>query len=598
MTPEELAALLAQVEGAEALTDDELADLTEQLRAAAVELLTTEDGVAPSNEAIAQAQDISEKLTALDAISTARQEDADARATQAADLLAQLTASDDDGEDEGEDGETATAEGDSTDDAETEAEVEAESDDDAEATTETEVEVEAEVEPIAASNPPAAAPPAPARVPGRVTRVARRAPDLAPRRREVANQGSLVLRASANVPGIAAGQMLETPEQIGTAFGEALKASQGYRGPRVNIPIATLGNMMNPREIFGEERTLDRDTQRNRQKIEAVTSPAALRASGGVCAPAPIDYSVPIIGTDARPFRDGLARFGADRGGVNLTPPPSLSSMSGAIDTWTHATDTTPGGATKDCLTMTCPSDVETFVDAITTCIKIGNFRQLYWPEQVDAWVKKAAIAAARTAEVKMMTAVGTGSLNVISGTQLLGATTDVLSWLDHVLAGFRSRQRVPDSLPLKLHLPEWAKSLFRADIVKNASGAVDERYTIADTTINAFFTSRNVNVNWVLDGETGQVFGAQADGAILAFPNHLVMYLHVEGDWLALDGGQLNLGVVRDSTLVGTNDFIMFSEFMENVAFHGTESQRIEVDVCPSGAQSLPIAVSCPTAS
>ena len=41
---------------------------------------------------------------------------------------------------------------------------------------------------------------------------------------------------------------------------------------------------------------------------------------------------------------------------------------------------------------------------------------------------------------------------------------------------------------------------------------------------------------------------------------------MFASGTWLYLDGGQLNLGVVRDATLVGTNDFILFSETMETL--------------------------------
>jgi hypothetical protein len=42
------------------------------------------------------------------------------------------------------------------------------------------------------------------------------------------------------------------------------------------------------------------------------------------------------------------------------------------------------------------------------------------------------------------------------------------------------------------------------------------------------------------------------------------------------LDGGTLDLGIIRDSSLVGTNDYKMFIETFEGIANVGIESLRI----------------------
>jgi hypothetical protein len=44
----------------------------------------------------------------------------------------------------------------------------------------------------------------------------------------------------------------------------------------------------------------------------------------------------------------------------------------------------------------------------------------------------------------------------------------------------------------------------------------------------------------------------------------------------LFLDGGTLDLGIIRDSTLVGTNDYKMFIETFESVAKVGIESLKV----------------------
>ena len=82
-----------------------------------------------------------------------------------------------------------------------------------------------------------------------------------------------------------------------------------------------------------------------------------------------------------------------------------------------------------------------------------------------------------------------------------------------------------------------------------------------------------------------GQIFGAQTAGALLEFPDTVVWYLFPEGTWLFLDGGELDLGLVRDSVLNSTNDFQIFMETFEGACMVGIESLKITSTVCPSGA-------------
>ena len=103
-----------------------------------------------------------------------------------------------------------------------------------------------------------------------------------------------------------------------------------------------------------------------------------------------------------------------------------------------------------------------------------------------------------------------------------------------------------------------------------------------SDNIIDDWFRVRHINVTWSLDGEasTGssaaQVFGAQNAGALNKFPENVVWYLFSEGTFLFLDGGTLDLGLVRDSSLNATNDYKMFVETFEGVAKVGIESLRI----------------------
>jgi len=63
-----------------------------------------------------------------------------------------------------------------------------------------------------------------------------------------------------------------------------------------------------------------------------------------------------------------------------------------------------------------------------------------------------------------------------------------------------------------------------------------------------------------------------------------LVWFLFVEGTFQYLDGGRLDLGVVRDSILDATNDYETFVEVFENVAFRGIEAYQVQSTILPTG--------------
>jgi hypothetical protein len=91
----------------------------------------------------------------------------------------------------------------------------------------------------------------------------------------------------------------------------------------------------------------------------------------------------------------------------------------------------------------------------------------------------------------------------------------------------------------------------------------------------------------WFLDGNTaGQILAAQTAGAVADFPATAVGYMYPAGSWLFLDGGQLNLGVVRDG-LVSTNRAKFFSETFEGAHLIGPASWELTVTLGAHGTRS-----------
>lgn len=571
MTLAELLALLANLA---AMTDDELAELEGNLEAAAEERAAAE-----SDEALEELVQIRDAVRAVRTEAAERGEAAEARRTQAAEALAEIRA--EDGGGEGEDGE---GEGETDGDADEEAdggdgnEAEAE-EGDGEAAP-------AEQDQLAAG--------AEARPP-RIARVAARRPASFAPRASTGNAPTSVpalgLVASANLENFRPGERIDDAGKLADAFWSAVQSTAGYRhGPRVKVAVARAGSEDPTRLGWSEDRILDGNVRANLRKINDVTSRRAITASGGICAPAPVQYDLPILrGSEDRPVRDDmLVRFGADRGGVVTLPPPILTDLDGAISVWTEATDTNPGVNTKPCLEVTCPTEDETLVDAITNCLQYGNFRARYFAEQIEAWMVLAAINHARVAEVRSLTTIGSGSTQVTHG-QLLGTIPDVLAGLRMAAAQIRSRHRLGRDFPLRWGAPFWLVDQMAVDEARRIPGigTYDEKYALAAAAIMRWLAAINLNVTWFEDGETGQIFGPQGDGPLIGWPSTVVTYLYPEGSWLFLDGGTLDLGIVRDSTLNSTNDVQVFSETFEATHFHGVESYRLTIDTCPDGSIS-----------
>lgn len=416
----------------------------------------------------------------------------------------------------------------------------------------------------------------------RVARVAARRPDgTRPRQRST---GQTPLVASANVPGTAMGARFETPESLGLAFAETLDA-MGSMVMRdgMRIPLA------HARLSFPAERRLGMNVRENQTIIDAALAPVrrGVAASGGVDAPAVPRYDLPIFGTDQRPVRDALPRFHSERGGSIIPSPILLDDLDGAASIWTEAMDraaVSDSSVRKPCLRMEAGTDQTVLPYWIVQCLEIGNWNARTWPERVAVFTAKANQWTARMAESRLLTRIGSLSTQVTVA-QLLGTARDVLTTLDRASAQMESRHRLDPAETLQWFAPIWLRDEMRSDLAREMPGSSEERLAMADAKIDSFLAARGIIPTWFLDGESGQVYGNQHDGALLGWKPTVVSYLFPAGTFILLDGGELNLGLVRDSTLNARNDFQMFMETGEEVAKIGPESLRLAMSLRPDGA-------------
>lgn len=358
---------------------------------------------------------------------------------------------------------------------------------------------------------------------------------------------------------------------------------------------------------YPQERRLGKDPAANARVLEQVAGPQAIAASGGICGPVAVDYSVPTFATQERPLRDGLVQFGADRGGVMFTSPPTLTELAAATSVWTEAIDAAPGETVKTTAAVSCPDLQTVYVDAVPTRILMGNFLQRFNPEVATAQVETALAYAARVAELNLLAKINAASTETTS-TAYLGATRDLLATIDLVCAAIRERQRVPRSTMMRVVLSDWVRDMLRADLARELAHDRDgeNNLSVTDAQIDAYLAVRGIVPIWILDplaaqgtGRTYplQGFADQAAGALNGWPTKVVFYVFPEGSFTFLDGGLLNLGVIRDSTLNATNDLEMMVEPFESVAFRGIESLKVIAPLAPNGGSAGSVATSTYTA-
>ncbi len=444
-----------------------------------------------------------------------------------------------------------------------------------------------------------------------VTAAAEQGPDVqAPadrRPKPEAARVSLAITAGADIPGVHAGSELPNMRSIADAMAKrmhGMRRTSGGDGEQHTVASLVAS--------FPEDRVLrSGESEANKTKIERIASPEAITAAGGFCAPLETNYEILGFGTTNRPVRDSLASFNADRGGIRWmnTPvlgdiptydydgPENQSSMTdydpadypngAAVSVWNIAADedAVDGSPTKPCFRIQCIGESEAYLEAVPVCMTIGNLMARAFPELIEANNNLAMVTHARFSEQRLLRKIGAASTQVTAG-QRLGAARDFFNQVDRAAVAYRHRHRIAEGESMRVIVPTWLKNLLRSDLVMEMPGnGNDGNFALADSKINTWFSVRNINVTWHIDGEAGQYFNPQGAGALVDYPSNVVWYMFAEGTFLFLDGGTLDLGLVRDSTLNATNDYKMFVETFEGLAKRGVESLRVTSRLSATGA-------------
>lgn len=447
--------------------------------------------------------------------------------------------------------------------------------------------VEAAVEPVAeapVAEEAVVAAAQPAAKPVRLRRPP--APPIAHRVADTAPKNTLV--ASAGLDGFTPGQALTRTELA--------EAAIRLRNRHVTTPAGFSEKVIVASAEWDapEDRWLrEGEADANQAKIAALTSEHRIledvrTASGVVCAPPTPYYDLMQIATARRPVRDSLVGFMADRGGVLVGRPATISDAEPAI---TVVPAGNSGSETvKNVQRIECPPFEQYDLQSISRILEFGNLPGRTYPELVAQWIELTAAAHARIAEQELLDAMrASATVATFASSAGYGAVSTVLSALLQAGIGIRNSLRIRDEVPLQAWLPIWTGHVLVNDLVNSQFNRFDRTPEGAARLIREI---ANIEVTYYIDEATGtdQIIPLTADGQpIESYPTTLYGWLAPARSLMFLDGGSLDLGIVRDSVLNQTNDWQFFAETFEALAYMGVVLYELQVAVCPSGETGGP---------
>lgn len=313
----------------------------------------------------------------------------------------------------------------------------------------------------------------------------------------------------------------------------------------------------------------------------------AIVAAGGFSAPGTPVYDINQVSTDARPIDDGLPKLQASRGQILYRKATSMGdSYTSGVGIWNSTTDASSGAlaatptVTKNIVRITIPSVTTVGIEAVTTRAVVGNFIDRTDPELVEFMMGRLAAEQARAAENEYLTQLIAASDQKLTFAAVEGFAADFFFALDRSVGAYEYRNRTDPNTRLSILLPEWIKDAIRSDIAlqqATAQGPVSP-FSTTDAWINDQLALRNLDVTWHLDtAVSGEAFGAtQTAGALAAYPTTAHWWIWAPGTVLLLDGGTLDLGIVRDSVLNQTNDMQFFAETFQALVNLGPEVTQV----------------------
>lgn len=436
---------------------------------------------------------------------------------------------------------------------------------------------------------------------------------------ELALRGRTV--AAAALPELGRGEAFADADQLGQALARLASDLQvaSPSGRKFYLGRTTLpkrDRVVLQADHRGEDVDLiDLATRRN---LEAKLGNARRVASGGVCLPAQVDYSITTVGERGTPWLDRLPTIQGNRPmsyfpWIRMSLKDAAGSRVGArpdggIGTVTAAQDAAGygpeghvpvgGHAYKDCVRIDCPTPVTISPEATFRCTTVGNFQAITWPEYVRTFDETVGFYFDVYRDERFLAKFVAAAKTLSTAGPTFGAARDLLDVIRRLAAHVRGVRRAP-MMPLNFDLPAFARYMVAQDIAVSLANGSDNLRVSAEQALailavdeGIFIGEYDVSIGNTANGSPTVLPELTDGGALPAWPAEIRILAYPEGGVFRQDYGELSFGLRE--TGMQTNDFSGFYEVFEQEGFRTADLFTIDVPLCVNGAQGAAVAVTC----
>ena len=373
----------------------------------------------------------------------------------------------------------------------------------------------------------------------------------APQSRKAPKAARASLVAAADVKGVPAGQAFGTLAEASVAIKSRLDSlPKGVRNTRVQhgaLEIRLPENKFSQSNFGGNldsEMLLQAGSE---SRLEG----GSLVAAGGWGAPSEmvLDFcKQEDIGNLLQ-----LPEVTITRGGIQWTKGPTFADVFNSATGFWDMTEATAEAGTelKTALRPEVPDFTERRLDAVGVMMEAGLLTRAGWPELVERYASLALTAHQFKLSMKSLRLIEgyTGAAKDITGG--FGNVLDALHAFELVATGERQKNAMAIDATLEVIAPFWYRTAVRAALA-NRHGI--EFLAVTDTQIDAWFTARNLRVQWI---NAYQNLELDANGIATEYPDTFEVIMYPAGTYVRGVADVITLDTIYDSVNLKKNDYV-----------------------------------------
>jgi hypothetical protein len=263
----------------------------------------------------------------------------------------------------------------------------------------------------------------------------------------------------------------------------------------------------------------------------------------------------------------------------------------------------------KTCLEIPCPTFVDDRLNIAALCLTGSLLQNRGYPEFVRTFVDGSIAAMTHLVNREILDAISAGSTAVALATvdpwvSDGSVLSQIMSAVEMAIVDLQYAYRTRKGQRFDVIFPYWILAQLRADYLRRNATANDD---LADEAINAMFSRRGANVQYVYDWQdafnptgTGVVTIPAANQAghatpILSLPFLTSFLVYLPGTWVIGRQDVIRLDLVYDSTNLAQNQVTQV--FIEDgwIPMRMCQFSRVySINICPNGSTGVQRAVTC----